>query len=975
MNIYAYSLDSLRRIVRMLQKENEELRRQIEKTDSVATNYSDLYNIPAEDLYDPDQSGRIIERYISESMVVDFYKLFWGRTDVYARRGKNGGYFPQCENWWSDICPKKHGSKQICDLCPNKKWRQLTRGIILQHLLGRREDGTDVVGVYPLFPDDTCRFIVFDFDNHEKDSERSDFANTDEIWRDEIDALRVICKQNDIPCLVERSRSGRGAHLWIFFQRPIQASLARQFGTLLLEKGATSINLRSFHYYDRMYPAQDHAKGIGNLIALPLQGQALKKGNSAFVDENWNAYYDQWNVLLDQSLRIHPEKIQNFVYKWQAELTNLYNNYSIKNRPKPWERTDKFAKDDVDGKMHIVLADGIYVDALNLQPRIQNQIRALAAFSNPVYYKNARLGYSNYYNFSSVYLGEDVNGYIHIPRGLKETLLAKCADADIPYEILDEREKGLPIRISFRSDLRMQQDIAAQALLSYDNGILSAATAFGKTAVCSYLIAQKKVSTLIIVPTKELLMQWTVELEKFLQIDEQPPTYQTKTGRAKKRSSVIGVLHGGKNTMTGIIDIAMAGSLYSKGTFSKLQHSYGMVIVDECHHAAAETTAEVLQTLRCRYVYGVSATPKRSDDMEKVIYMILGPVRHRFTALERAQSQGIEHLVYPRYTRTVLPISEKQQEIYEAYEYISLNSDRNEMILSDIATNLQMGRNVVVLTKFKNQAKYLCDKLKPTCEYTFLLYGDSSDKENLFTRQAMESVPEDQPMVLVATGQKIGEGFNYPRLDCLILASPISSPERLEQFVGRIDRTYKNKKSAVVYDYVDPHIPVFAAMYRKRLRTYRRIGFSVANMASNEKPAVNSIYSYNNYADTFEQDLISAKKSIVICSPNLVQEKVDRLIQIVQSKVDTDVHISVITQNPEKMKWEHSDYIQALLQQMRSLGIQPIVKDNLSEGFAIIDDELVWHGSTNLLGKDDFWDNLIRIKAPATAAELLELVL
>lgn len=431
--------------------------------------------------------------------------------------------------------------------------------------------------------------------------------------------------------------------MWIFFKKPIPASVARNFGFMLLDKGSASVNMKSFHYYDRMYPSQDVASSIGNLIALPLQGQALKKGNSAFVDENWNAYPDQWDILLNHTRKLELEEIEQYMKNWKKEMFSSVVEGSVntfENRPKPWKKKEKFSVGDVTGKLHIVLGDGVYIDTLNLTPKIQNQIRSMAAFDNPLYYKNKRMGYSNYYNFSAVYMGKDENGYICIPRGLKEKVIAECENAGIEYDIEDCREKGHPIRVTFNGDLRMQQDLAAQRMLACDNGILSAATAFGKTVVCSYLIAERKVNTLILLQSKDLLEQWVEELKHFLVIDEELPTYTTKTGRIKKRNSVIGVLHGGKNSLTGIVDVAMVGSVYSKGKFNELLNTYGMVIMDECHHAASNTAVEVLQKVNARYVYGVSATIKRDDNLEKIIYMLLGPVRHKFTAKRKGNGTG-----------------------------------------------------------------------------------------------------------------------------------------------------------------------------------------------------------------------------------------------------------------------------------------------------------------------------------------------
>ena len=483
MNIEAYNLDSLRKLVRDLQDENKRLKMQLEKA-NIAYESENLFEekIETNEEYDPDQGERILSKYITEDLVNKYFAMFWGRTDVYAKRGTKGGYFPQCNHRWKErICPKQRGEKINCEACGHREWTKLEPRKIIEHLLGSREDGADVLGIYPLLPDGTCRFLVFDFDNHEKGAEKTDFANADEEWHEEVDALRRICESNGITPLVERSRSGRGAHVWIFFKKPVPASLARNFGFLLLDKGSASINLKSFHYYDRMYPSQDVASSIGNLIALPLQGQALKSGNSAFVDKNWNAYPDQWDILLNHTEKLSLEDIEEHMKKWQTELAEkkgIVSLEALQSRPKPWKKKDGFVKSDVVGKMHIVLGDGIYVDTLNLMPRLQNQIRSMAAFDNPIFYKNKRLGYSNYYNFSAIYMGKDIDGYIRIPRGLRDNLCTSCKEAGIEYEIIDHREKGRPIRVAFNGDLKTQQDLAAQRLLAFDHGVLSAATAF-----------------------------------------------------------------------------------------------------------------------------------------------------------------------------------------------------------------------------------------------------------------------------------------------------------------------------------------------------------------------------------------------------------------------------------------------------------------------------------------------------------------
>lgn len=280
-----------------------------------------------------------------------------------------------------------------CTDCPDRDWTKLKIGQIKSHLLGADPYGNDVIGVYPLLPNGTCRFLVFDFDNHEKEAEKNDFANKGEAW---VEAMRLICELNEIDPLVERSRSGRGAHVWTFFERAVPASTARKFGNALLEKGAETVNLKSFQYYDRMLPAQDSLPegGLGNLIALPLQGRALLSGNSAFVDKNWNAYPDQWNVLWSKP-RISAEFMETKIQEWTS--TSIFYAESSQNdaeaREKPWKNRAGLLKLGVDGKLNFTLSNGIYVDTMNIQPAVQNQIRRMAAVSNPVFIKTRRWGF------------------------------------------------------------------------------------------------------------------------------------------------------------------------------------------------------------------------------------------------------------------------------------------------------------------------------------------------------------------------------------------------------------------------------------------------------------------------------------------------------------------------------------------------------------------------------------------------------
>lgn len=437
---------------------------------------------------------------------------------------------------------------------------------------------------------------------------------------------------------------------------------------------------------------------------------------------------------------------------------------------------------------------------------------------------------------------------------------------------------------------------------------------------------------------------------------------------------MIGILHGGKNTLTGIVDVAMVGSMYHKGTFNDFINSYGMVLMDECHHCGSNTSIEVMQKVNARYVYGVTATPKRGDNLEKIIHMLLGPIRHSYTAKERAMEQGIGHYVYPRYTR-VIDTNESKNNINGAYALISASTARNEMILEDTRTCVKEGRTPVILTRYKEQAKYLYDHLQEDADYVFVLYGDNSDKENSEVRRKLKELTKDQSLILVATGQKIGEGFDYPRLDTLMLAVPVSFAGRLEQYIGRLNRDYEGKKEVIVYDYVDSHIRIFDNMYAKRLRTYKRTGFQLKTNYIVTKQTANAIYDSGNYMDVFERDIVEAEKKIMISSPELTRDKTERLRYLVKPRQEAGITVTVITLEPQNISYGSSEFCQRLIEEMREGGIHVIVKDEVIEHFAVIDDELVWHGGMNLLGKEDAWDNLMRIKSVQIAAELLEIVL
>lgn len=974
---YSDTIKSLQSRIQALEDENRLLKERLEEA---GVSYADIVSGDAEgvvELYDPDQGARIKKFDVTDKIASDFFMMFCrGRKDVYDLRytnpktGKNG-YYSQCFNRWDRGChiQKKDGVR--CKDCKLRAYKPVTLPLIKAHMNGTDPNGNDVVAIYPMLENNLCQLLVFDFDNHAKGAEQEDYANIDDGWKEEINALRRICKNLDVDAVVERSRSGRGAHLWIFFKEMVPARLARRFGFALLEKGAESVNLKSFKYYDRMIPTQDALPegGLGNVIALPLQGMALKSGNSAFIDENWNAYEDQLNVLAG-TRRLTRQGIEDYLSLWYSTGSTSEDNGT----DAPWDKNSEIEAGSVKGVVRIVLADRIYIDSTGMSNKTKRQLRRMATFSNKQYFQNQAMDMPNYDESRFIYLGSDEGKYIVLPRGLREEILKKFDNAGISYKIEDKRTKGQELNISFRGELRESQIPAVETMLENETGILHAATAFGKTVVCCDMIARRGISTLILVDRADLMNQWIKRLEEFLDIDEELPEYQTKTGRTRKRKSLIGNLQGAHDTLTGIVDVAMIRSLKKKDGFHPKLKEYAQVYFDECHHAASDSAIEVLQEINAKYVYGVTATPKRGDGKEKINEFLLGPIRYRFTAKDRAEEQNINHLVYPRFTRTVKPHHlSKTPYGNDAYELIRNNDVRDEQIIRDVADCVQAGRTPVVLTKYVNHAKELAERLKIYADRLILLTGANGTKARRIQVEELNKVDDSDSLILVGTGSLLGEGFDFPRLDTLFMATPVSGENVVEQYVGRLNRDYDGKENVIVYDYVDSHIPKFDKMYAARLKAYKKIGYELCVNMEGKKQKANAIYDIENYAETYWKDLEEANSAVVVSSPRLNNQKVDRIIKILGKRRELGVKVTIVTWHPDAYKYGKDDVRMELMERLRKAGFEIRLVEESCEHYAVIDNEIVWYGSVNLLSKEDAEDNLMRVCSKDIAAELLEM--
>ncbi len=519
--------------------------------------------------------------------------------------------------------------------------------------------------------------------------------------------------------------------------------------------------------------------------------------------------------------------------------------------------------------------------------------------------------------------------------------------------------------VSFNGQLREEQQPVADALLAHETGVLSATTAFGKTVIGAYLIGKRQVNTLILVHSSALLTQWKTALEQFLVIDEALPEAPKKRGR-RKQCSLIGQLGGGKNTLGGIVDIAIIQSLFEgeEKTVKELVAEYGMVICDECHHVAAFSFEKVLKAVRAKYVYGLSATPTRQDGHHPIIFMQCGPVRYLVDAKSQAEKRTFSHYVMPRATKTRLPDAKEIQDIYTA---LVKNELRNTLILKDAVKAIEAGRTPILLTERKDHAVWFADALLGSVKHVVLLLGSDSQKEKREKLDYLKSVPPDESLIIVATGKYVGEGFDEPRLDTLFLAMPISWKGKLAQYVGRLHRNYEGKSDVRVYDYVDIHVPALEHMYQKRLKGYMELGYQVISSDSDASPGM--IYTGDTYSAAFYSDISGVGRSVVIACPTVSKNRISGVMEKLLAMVESG-KITIITKPLEEYPLERQSNVASTLRMIEGTGVSTIYKSGLTQKFAVFDDSVVWYGSINYLSFAKADENAIRLDSPELAGEL-----
>lgn len=900
----------------------------------------------------------IMKQHLSlEEKVSVFRNLFKGREDVFARRwysrtsGKSG-YQPVCRNEWDrQLCDKK---KYKCAECPNRLFKPLVYEDIYRHLEGKDPDGQDVIGAYAILADNNCNFLCADFDD----------KSCEHGYEKDVLAYVGVCKDWDIPCSIERSRSGNGAHVWIFFEQSLPASKARRLGNTILTEAMERYGRMTFKSYDRFFPNQDRLPegGFGNLVALPLQGKARKEGNSVFVNENFTVYEDQWDYLL-QIKRISETMIDAILAKHRTDSD--LGELSTTSESKPWETPvpQKITPNDFPANPILIRSNMLYIPLSGFSARAINHLKRIASFKNPEFYARRGMRLSTYNIPCIISCADMEEDYITLPRGCEDAVVALLESNQITYRIEDKTNHGENVTVRFKGEFREEQKAAIASLTAHDNGVLNATTAFGKTVTAIGLLAERKINTLILVHTKALLDQWKSRLEEFLEIDFTEEDTPKKRGR-KKAFSPFGTLDSKGNSLHGKIDIALMQSCLEDNGVKSFVRNYGMLIVDECHHVPAVNFERILKYANASYVYGLTATAIRKDGHQPIIFMQCGPIRYSADAKVQMTSQTFTRLLVPRFT-AYRELTDDKSTYARMIQKMVKDENRNNLIIDDVRKILTEGRSPIVLTNLTTQVETLANALASYCKYVVTLIGSESAREKHQKMELLQGISPTEPLVIVATGKYVGEGFDYPRLDTLFLALPVSWKGIIAQYAGRLHREYPGKKEVRIYDYIDIRIPMCDVMYKRRLRGYASVGYQIKSNEPmnifNESHSV--IFNGHTYLGKFFNDLSQAKRSVVISATKLWFSKRSSVLDMLKDLLARGVEvIAVIRSDLEKEE------------RLKETGANVRVNDSLAIDVVIIDKSLIWYGSVNYLGYNTDENNAICIYDLKLAENILEVL-
>lgn len=883
-----------------------------------------------------------------------FQSLFKGREDVFAKRWysdttKKSGYQPVCEREWNrEFCDKR---KYKCAECPNRRFATLSYQYIYNHLAGKDSYGRDVIGLYPLLNDNTCYFLCADFDD----------KSCEHGYQSDVLAFTGVCKEWGIPCYIELSRSGNGAHVWMFFDNPINAIKARRLGKSILSEAMNRDVHISFKSYDRFFPNQDTLPdgGLGNLVALPLQGNARRNGNSVFVDEKFQPYSDQWDFLL--GIQKLSESIIDDILQKHASSFSL-GDLTKSSERRPWETPEPEIIDNSDFPPSITLtkANMLYIPLSDLSARTVNYFKRMAAFHNPEFYAKQGMRLSTYDIPRIISCSELTDDYLALPRGCEDGVIEVLKENEVKYFIEDKTCRGREIDVPFKGELRNEQQKAMSCMLPHHIGTLSATTAFGKTIFAIAMIAQRRVNTLILVHRKSLLDQWKKQMEEFLEINE---VVEGSPKSKKKNISPIGELCSGKDSLHGLIDIALIQSCLDENGVKPFVQYYGMVIVDECHHVSAVSFERVLKQVKSHYVYGLTATPIRKDGHQPIIFMQCGKIRCIADAKSQMDRQNFVRILIPRFT-SFRNVSSDPKTYTQTIEALSIDDVRNKLIVGDIRKSIDEGRTPIILTNLTSHVRILTEMLQPYATHVVSLVGADSAKEKKMAMGKLERIPTTESLIIVATGKYIGEGFDYPRLDTLFLALPISWKGNIAQYAGRLHRDYDGKNEVRIYDYVDIRVPLCDSMYRKRLKGYASVGYGVPKPADkNDVSRQELIYDGQTFSEPFRQDLLAIKHSIAISCQKIRYKYTPRILSLLRDLMANGVEVVI--------RVKEQGYNENELQEH---GMEVLCDKNQSIQCAIIDKSIVWYGNINFFGYNTEENNAMRIINPSIANDLLDII-
>lgn len=734
-----------------------------------------------------------------------FRSLFRGRSDVFPKLWMNAtsakkGYAPACSNEWvRGVCEKP---RVKCGECPNQAFITVDDRVVTDHLQGRH-----VMGVYPMLEDETCWLLAADFDKS--------------TWQPDVAAFVETCRGMDLPVAVERSRSGNGAHVWMFFTAPVAASSARKMGCFLITRTMERRHQLSMESYDRFFPNQDTMPrgGFGNLIALPLQHGPRQQGNTLFVDERWEPFRDQWSYL--RSIRrIGAEVVEDLsndaAQRGQIVGVRFGDPDADPGAKTPWLRPSsrRTATVKIDAPLPpevcAVVAQRIFVEKRALPAALLNEMKRLAAFQNPEFYKKQGMRLSTAMTPRVIACAEDLAEHVALPRGCQADLEELLRAHGTGLRVEDRRQLGDPLLLSFKGTLTPLQEQAARAILAHDIGVFTAPPGIGKTVVATYLIAKRARSTLVLVHRRPLLDQWVAQLALFLGVE----------------TKEIGQIGGGKRKANGRLDVAMIQSLVRDREVDDQVANYGHVVVDECHHLPAVSFEKVLAEAKARYVTGLTATPQRRDGHHPILEMQLGPVRFAVDAKSQSAQRPFEHRLIVRDTRFGFDDATSSGGIQELYARLAADRARNELILNDVIGALEERRSPILLTERKDHLDFFAERLRSFARHLVVLRGGMTGRERRDVANRLAAIPDDEERLLLATGRYIGEGFDDARLDTLFLALPVSWKGTLMQYTGRLHRLHPAKKEVRIFDYVDGGVPMLQRMFEKRLRGYHAIGYS-----------------------------------------------------------------------------------------------------------------------------------------------------